>query len=354
MMNTLDCTDIQALLSALIDGEVEDGVRHQAERHLAECQRCRERINEAEALDELIQSGVASMIDPGGLPQGFENRVLSRTIYQQAHRPYLQQWTTWGGWAAAAAALALAITIWVSDRRAGVMPVHQSGLVSPGLSAGTGSQVKTAVYSTGSQHRSLTLDRTLGFDELRSPPDATDVLEQGADVEPDITVRQREDAETLYFTAVLLQMLQEASDPSPEDLDELRLRHGVRPAAPSSGRAATSIEAPRPPARDRRGILLRPDRRRTAHRAGSAAHHPDGVGARTVRSARRYERPRRSKLDIPAPYPLLIGARIVRLLLARGCANTFGAAPGVAQPAPHPCGLGVVGLRLGARREVLL
>ncbi len=222
MMNTLDCTDIQALLSALIDGEVEDGVRHQAERHLAECQRCRERINEAEALDELIQSGVASMIDPGGLPQGFENRVLSRTIYQQAHRPYLQQWTTWGGWAAAAAALALAITIWVSDRRVGVMPVHQSGLVSPGLSAGTGSQVKTAVYSTGSQHRSLTLDRTLGFDELRSPPDATDVLEQGADVEPDITVRQREDAETLYFTAVLLQMLHEASDPSPEDLDELR------------------------------------------------------------------------------------------------------------------------------------
>ena len=51
---TLDCTDIQAMLSALVDGELDADRRHGAERHLAGCQACRTLLSEAEGLELLV------------------------------------------------------------------------------------------------------------------------------------------------------------------------------------------------------------------------------------------------------------------------------------------------------------
>ena len=53
-MDTMDCTDIKALLSGLVDGVVPDGQRHVAERHLAGCGTCRGLLDEAEAVNRLI------------------------------------------------------------------------------------------------------------------------------------------------------------------------------------------------------------------------------------------------------------------------------------------------------------
>lgn len=118
MMRSMDCTDIKVLLSGLIDDELDAETRHLAERHIAECRACRDMVDEAEALHQLVTAEAEADIEPDRLPEGFAGAVLSRTIYD-AHprRPPLAGWMNWLGWMAAAACLVLAITIWALDRR---------------------------------------------------------------------------------------------------------------------------------------------------------------------------------------------------------------------------------------------
>ena len=75
---SLDCTDIKAMLSALIDDEADDADRYRAERHLAGCRECRELVSEAERNDALVATAVAGDDLPGGIPAGFEAAVLTR------------------------------------------------------------------------------------------------------------------------------------------------------------------------------------------------------------------------------------------------------------------------------------
>jgi anti-sigma factor RsiW len=80
-MNALDCTDIKALLSALIDDQLDEHTRHQVERHLAECDACRAQVNEHERLDALVaMSAELSAHGSPGLPRGFEQTVLAQTV----------------------------------------------------------------------------------------------------------------------------------------------------------------------------------------------------------------------------------------------------------------------------------
>ena len=60
----MDCTDVKALLSGLVDDEVDGDVRHAAERHIAGCAGCRTLLDEAEALDALIRAETESL-EPG-------------------------------------------------------------------------------------------------------------------------------------------------------------------------------------------------------------------------------------------------------------------------------------------------
>ncbi len=117
MMEQMDVNDIRALLSALIDGEVDDAKRHEAERLIAQCDEARSLMDEAEALDVLIARDAELLAgEPAKLPPGFEASVLAQTV--EADRiAYGRRWTTWLGWVAAAACLTLAITIWVMDRQ---------------------------------------------------------------------------------------------------------------------------------------------------------------------------------------------------------------------------------------------
>jgi hypothetical protein len=190
----MDCTDIKATLSALLDGEADQALAHEAERHLSGCRACRELIDEAEALDELVGAHVGAMIDRAGLPAGFAEAVLERTALARAPRGYLLQWTTWAGWLAAAAALALAITIWVSDRRQG----------GPRAIATPTSEVTTAAYETGSELRSLVYNGPILPEPSGGP------------------TLSREDAQTLSFAAVLLRSVAAADPRSFEDIERVR------------------------------------------------------------------------------------------------------------------------------------
>ena len=115
-METLDCTDIKALLSGLIDDRVDPALRHRAERHLAECKPCRQLLNQAETAEAMVAASVSALGDSEALPEEFEANVLARTVYAEQLEAVHGRWVNWLGWMAAAAALALAVTVWVMDR----------------------------------------------------------------------------------------------------------------------------------------------------------------------------------------------------------------------------------------------
>jgi hypothetical protein len=114
----MDCTDIKAILSGLVDDELASDVRHDAERHLVECKPCRSLVNEAEGVNELIAIDAHAMIAPA-LPEDFEAAVLSRTVFARSFSLQERQrrWTSYVGWLAAAACLGLAGLIWTMDRQ---------------------------------------------------------------------------------------------------------------------------------------------------------------------------------------------------------------------------------------------
>ena len=133
---SFDCTDIKALLSALVDDELTAEKRHHAERHLTECDDCRALLTEAERCDGLLAAAVAD--GPAVLSEGFEEVVLRRTVHAgRAHGGF----RSWLGWFAAAATFVGAVTMWIID----------GGSRAPAELSG---EVVHAVYPTGGEIRS--------------------------------------------------------------------------------------------------------------------------------------------------------------------------------------------------------
>ena len=87
-MTTMDCADIKALLSSLIDDEVDPETRHLTERHISGCSSCRSLMNEAESLDRLIALDGELPFDQ--LPVGFEDSVLLRRQMPGDYRQHEQ------------------------------------------------------------------------------------------------------------------------------------------------------------------------------------------------------------------------------------------------------------------------
>ncbi len=113
----LDCTDIRTLLSALLDDQLDADVRYRAERHLAGCEACRRLIGEAELNDAMIafDAGSAGHGDADAVPAGFADAVLAKTAVMRRTKA-ARRWSALG-WLAAAAALVVAVTPRVVDRR---------------------------------------------------------------------------------------------------------------------------------------------------------------------------------------------------------------------------------------------
>ena len=224
-MNELDCKDIKALLSGLVDGELEAQTRHQAERHLGGCKPCRELVDEAERLNALLATDAQG---PAGLPEGFADRVLHQTIYADAYNFAGRRWTSWLGWVAAAACLALAMTIWFVNPR-GYSP----------------STTPTAVPAYASIAKSWTYDGNLSPESIARQR----VAAQGRDFDPDVdeelartmpagssaplsassydsslltTSITRDDADAWYAASNLLDMLSRADLRSFADVERIR------------------------------------------------------------------------------------------------------------------------------------
>ena len=219
---SMDCTDIRALLSGLLDDELEQDVRHDAERHLAECDTCRSLVDETEQLDALIVADATSIAGSTGLPEGFEARVLARTSRADTPLPYTRRWTTWAGWVAAAACLTMAVTIWITDRRAGLHDL------------GTGA-VRAATYDTGHDYRSVPRSLDESVDTAVATVDMAGLQHP---YQTSRWVPTRDEAQVLYTASTVVRWIAEADQADnlerarqaivveslTEQLDRMRLR----------------------------------------------------------------------------------------------------------------------------------
>ncbi|MCA9295006.1 MAG: zf-HC2 domain-containing protein, partial [Phycisphaerales bacterium] len=131
-MNTLDCADIRAMLSGLVDDELDTETRHFAERHLGQCRPCRRLLDEAEQLDAMMAEDFEA-VAAAPLPADFEAAVLSRIRGTSHGRPDVNNndgpyrvrhwsWPNLVALTAAAAALVFSFIVWQRTAQSGTMP----------------------------------------------------------------------------------------------------------------------------------------------------------------------------------------------------------------------------------------
>ncbi len=224
---TMDCTDIKALLSAIIDGELAADQRHRAERHLAECAGCRTVVNDAEHADMLIGTAV----DRGGghpdrLPDGFEAAVLARTVFALRRDSAIYRLRSWLGWLAAAASILMAVVLWPVDR-------------APGPDDRTILQAIAAMYPPGPEIESWTIEELpagtapaiqLVVNEVARYPSETDAglwdpptaAHTAAAFDTGASHLTRDGADTIESVSLVLAMLQNADDGSFVDVEDAR------------------------------------------------------------------------------------------------------------------------------------
>lgn len=210
--DTFDCTDIQALLSGLLDDTIAPQGRHRVERHLTGCAACRDLVSDAERNDALVAAALA----PGRerLPAGFEAAVLARTT--RSDRRSGGGWTAWLGWLAAAAALLLAATLWVMDggRNGGrTVPPANEPQVRP---ASTWVPVGGAELLAGPGDG--------GWVRTDPPRQATAVRAASPSPQPALVKSglPRPMTEALESTSLLLAMLTDGDDQSFADVENVR------------------------------------------------------------------------------------------------------------------------------------
>ena len=160
-MTSIDCTDIKAILSPYIDGELDDETRHLAERHLGECQHCRSLVDQAEQLDALVAADVRSSL-PAGVSPDFLGSVMARTVYADPPEARFtgRRIATWLGWVAAAASITLAAGIWIDQNMASAPMVA----LTPNDAADDDAILQPVKVETPTRAQRGTRDRTLRDD----------------------------------------------------------------------------------------------------------------------------------------------------------------------------------------------
>ena len=214
---TFDCTDITALLSALIDGVLDQAQRHAAERHLASCAACRQLLSEAERNDALVAAAGAA--SGAGLPEGFEQEVLDRTAHPETAAARFRSWL---GWIAAAASLMLAASLLVLERAA--------------VRRAPAPPIQSVSYAPGPELRSTI--RTVDPAQTRAAPAASSAEPVGA-----TRSLPRDAAETFQSASMLLAMLQRGDDESFADVELVRRIAEYEELLPRMARAREVLPA---------------------------------------------------------------------------------------------------------------
>lgn len=222
-MKPMDCTDIKALLSALIDDCVESDTRHLAERHLADCNSCRTLLDEAEAAEAMVAASVDNLAPLDTLPDGFKANVLARTVYADEKSFHPHHWTTWLGWLAAAASLALALTIWVVDNSGNL---HGPNTQTANIDAHSNdTNDLTGQESQGSTSNYLVDDSRASFAELNRISMMPASLRQSSGfTKPTLQLSSLtlDEIDTLDQTAQLLMMLAQAPEQSLIEIERIK------------------------------------------------------------------------------------------------------------------------------------
>lgn len=180
----MDCQDVMAVLSGLLDDEVPGDIRHSAERHMAGCGNCATRLNEAESLDAMVLAAAEDAYTE--LPQGFMDAVFNETTRAQPApvlRP-IHRIMAYSGWFAAAAAVTFAAFIWTGNQNATEYdPIEIAGdIINPGPTSGmtsgdTRSATRSAFsgsYRLGPEVISVTYDGGLPDNFSNDPGRFTD------------------------------------------------------------------------------------------------------------------------------------------------------------------------------------
>jgi hypothetical protein len=227
-MKSLDCTDIKAMLSGLVDGELDTPTQHQAERHLAGCAPCRSLVSQTERLNEMISMDAQMIAGPSDLPAGFEDAVLSRTVYAAAYHHAGHRWTSWLGWVAAAACLGLASAIWFLDQQR--VPMIADGRepsnnepVLPAFERSTyATNAKSWLYEGGLPAQTVglrTMDDSPSYSSLDD--NTLQAIDSALDLQLHATLSE-DDAQTLFAAQTLIGMLASADLSSFADVDRVR------------------------------------------------------------------------------------------------------------------------------------
>ncbi len=239
-MTELDCKDIKALLSGLIDGELDDTKRHQAERHLADCKPCRDTVSEAETLNNLLV--MEAQHSAAKLPASFENAVLRQTVYAEAYAFAGRRWTSWLGWVAAAACLGLATSMWFVNRQLTTYPdqiarapgsndnsTSRTSAYTPGLGGKSwtypGSLPAELISGSNSREFSATGEAYRAVDEQLAsimPVRLTNQSSRSVTSSPQTDLGTEEDAHALSTASNLLDMLSRADVKSFADVEYIR------------------------------------------------------------------------------------------------------------------------------------
>ncbi len=212
---TMDCTDIKAMLSAIIDGAGDPDERHRAERHLADCAACRGLVSDAEQADALLAAALEADGPGDGLPEGFEGAVLSRTVFaaEADHR-----WRSWLGWLAAAASIVLAVVMWTMDRtpsRGTFHPTYRSG---PEIA----SWVLQEPPTDAAPRTRFVVNEVASYAVDTEPlPDRSQATPRTVPPEPPAGLSPLA-AETIESVSLVMAMLQHADDRSFADVEHVR------------------------------------------------------------------------------------------------------------------------------------
>lgn len=103
-MERYECQDVQAVLSGLLDGELDADASHLAEAHLSQCRPCRDLLQQAEETDDLLRT---TMARHESWPASLERRIRSEVFgvidgAEVNHRRRRLLFAAWSGWSIAA------------------------------------------------------------------------------------------------------------------------------------------------------------------------------------------------------------------------------------------------------------
>ncbi|HMN96159.1 MAG TPA: zf-HC2 domain-containing protein [Phycisphaerales bacterium] len=147
----MDCTDINAILSGLVDDEIAPERRHEAERHLAGCGSCRALVGRAESLDAELRGEMERWQRGIGFGEPSIRAVVDRTVGGDRVLRRARQLAGLG-WIAAAAAIALAVSAWtLGPATSGRGAAGISGTTSASSPRGTSSVRPSAAGAQGGE-----------------------------------------------------------------------------------------------------------------------------------------------------------------------------------------------------------